>query len=369
MSSRVVETLTPGQDAKLIAVTIVILTQRRAGPLGRAVRSALAQTGLEPARLELVVVDNDETPSARTAVRELAANARFAVRYVHEAATGVANARNAGVAAGRGALIAFLDDDEEAPAGWLAALIDAQAWFDADVVFGPVVARLPAAITHHRGYLQRFFSRAGPAEAGLLPHYFGCGDSLLRRAALPGPEPFSASANQTGGEDDRLFRVMRSAGARFAWAPEAWVWEDPSRERLTLGYALRRAFAFGQGVTWMCARGARPNPLAVAAWMAVGLAQATLFGLAAAGTWLVGAPQHASMLDRAARGLGKLLWGDAFKIQFYGLAAPAHGDDRGATNPTSSPSPESVAVFARCPEERNADDCRWLTKGPQPRRR
>ena len=64
VSSRVVETLTPGQDAKLIAVTIVITTQRRAGPLGRAVRSALAQTGLEPARLELVVVDNDETPSA-----------------------------------------------------------------------------------------------------------------------------------------------------------------------------------------------------------------------------------------------------------------------------------------------------------------
>jgi succinoglycan biosynthesis protein ExoM len=296
--------------------------------LARAVRSALAQTGLARTQLELLVVDNDETPSARAGLAALAATAGFPVRYVHVPESGVANARNAGVAAARGALIAFLDDDEEAPSGWLAALADAQTWFDADVVFGPVVARLPDDVTRHRGYLQRFFSRAGPAETGLLPHYFGCGDSLLRRAALPGPAPFAASANQTGGEDDRLFRVMQAAGARFAWAPEAWVWEDPSPERLTLRYALRRAFAFGQGVTWMCARGARPNPAAVAGWMAVGLIQATLFGLAAAGAWLVGAPQRAAMLDRAARGLGKLLWGDAFKIQFYGVGAPRRAGAR-----------------------------------------
>ena len=325
MKGHVVETLTPGVETGTIDVSIVILTQRRPGPLARAVRSALVQTAIERTPVELIVVDNDETPSARATLAALAPNAPCPVRYVHEPASGVANARNAGVAAACGAFIAFLDDDEEAPNDWLAALIEAQVWFEADVVFGPVVARVPDDVTRHRDYLQRFFSRAGPDEAGPLTHYFGCGDSLLRCAALPSAEPFAASANQTGGEDDRLFRVMKAAGARFAWAPEAWVWEDPSPERLTLGYTLRRAFTFGQGVTWMCARGAAPNRAAVVGWMGVGLAQAILFGLAGAVAWLVRAPQRATVLDRAARGLGKVLWTDRFKIQFYGLAAPPRG--------------------------------------------
>jgi succinoglycan biosynthesis protein ExoM len=330
VTGAVVERLTAGAEAGSVDVSIVILTQRRPGPLALAVRSALAQTAAEIASLELVVVDNDATPSARAGLAILAADAPFPVRYVHEPASGVANARNAAVAAARGGFIAFLDDDEEAPGGWLAALVEAQAWFDADVVFGPVVARLPDVIRRHRSYLQRFFSRVGPTQAGLLPHYFGCGDSLLRRAALPCSAPFAASANETGGEDDRLFRAMRAAGARFAWAPDAWVWEDPSPERLTLGYTIRRAFAFAQGVTWMCAQGPRPDWLAVVGWMTVGLGQATIFGFAAAGAWLIGAPQRAALTDRAARGLGKVFWGARFQIQFYGLTTAPSGSRGGA---------------------------------------
>ena len=46
-------------------ISIVIPTQRRPGPLLLAARSAIAQTGVEPGRLELVIVDNDTVPSAR----------------------------------------------------------------------------------------------------------------------------------------------------------------------------------------------------------------------------------------------------------------------------------------------------------------
>ncbi|RIJ43461.1 glycosyltransferase, partial [Maribellus luteus] len=56
---------------------------------------------------------------------------------LHEPEPGVANARNAALAVAKGAMIAFLDDDEEAPPGWLAALIAAQARLGADAVFGP----------------------------------------------------------------------------------------------------------------------------------------------------------------------------------------------------------------------------------------
>ena len=57
----------------------------------------------------------------------------------------------------------------------------------------------------------------------------------MRRAALPGgPEPFSAARNQIGGEDNLLFQTMADAGARFAWAAKAWVWEDPAGLRSCL---------------------------------------------------------------------------------------------------------------------------------------
>ena len=304
------------------AVSIIVPTQRRPAALARAAGSVLAQAGLGERPVELVVVDNDTEPSAQRAVEGLAAGAPFPVRYVHEPRPGVAFARNAGLAAASGELIAFLDDDEEAPPAWLAALLQVQADYEADVVFGPVRARAPEAIRRHRAYLEQFFSRLRPSGAGLIDRYYGCGDSLVRRAALPDPKaPFSAKRNQTGGEDDLLFGQMKDRGARFAWAPDAWVWEDPIPERLTLRYTLMRAFAYGQGPTSHCAAKEPPDLLGVVGWMAVGLAQALAFGGLAAISWMIGAENRAYPLDRASRGLGKVLWWKPFKIKFYGLAA------------------------------------------------
>jgi succinoglycan biosynthesis protein ExoM len=303
-------------------VTIMIPTQRRPHGLALAARSVFGQVGVEPATLELVIVDNDQVPSARPVAEDLAKSAPFPLIYVHEPLAGVANARNAGMAKASGDLIAFLDDDEEAPAGWLAALLAAQGRFDADVVFGPVKARAPAHIVEHRDYLERFFSREGPAEAGILDRHYGCGDSLIRRAALPDPvAPFAAERNHIGGEDDMLFGHMGAAGARFAWEPAAWVWEDPVPSRLSLSYTIARAFAYGQGPSSHCAAALPPDRLGVARWMAIGIAQAVLFGAVAGVKWLIRAEDRAEWLDRAVRGLGKTFWWGPFKIQFYGRTA------------------------------------------------
>lgn len=303
-------------------VTVMIPTQRRLDGLAVAARSVFAQVGVDVAALELVIVDNDQAPSAQATAETLARQAPFPVHYVHEPRPGVAHARNAGMAKAGGDLIAFLDDDEEAPTGWLAALLAAQVRYGADVVFGPVKARAPISVVRHRDYLERFFSREGPAEAGVIDHYYGCGDSLLRRAALPDPlAPFAVERNHIGGEDDMLFGHMQAHGARFAWEPAAWVWEDPVPDRLTLDYTIRRAFAYGQGPTSHCAAASPPDRVGVARWMAVGVAQTALFGAMAGFKWLTRAGDRADWLDRAARGLGKTLWWGPFKIHFYGRTA------------------------------------------------
>jgi succinoglycan biosynthesis protein ExoM len=281
-----------------------------------------AQVGVDFAALELVVVDNDQAPSAQATVAELAGQAPFPVHYVHEPRPGVAHARNAGMAKASGELIAFLDDDEEAPdrlaggaAGRPGALRGRRGVRPGP---GPRAGRRDP----HRDYLERFFSREGPAEAGVIDHYYGCGDSLLRRAALPDPlAPFAVERNHIGGEDDMLFGHMQANGARFAWEPAAWVWEDPVPDRLSLDYTIRRAFAYGQGPSAHCAAASPPDRVGVARWMAVGVVQSALFGLVAGFKWLTRAGDRADWLDRAARGLGKTLWWGPFKIHFYGRTA------------------------------------------------
>ena len=300
------------------AISIVIPTQRRPGPLAVAAGSALRQIGVD-AKVELVVVDNDAVPSAQAQVEALAKDAPFPVIYVHEPNSGVANARNAALARASGELIAFLDDDEEASPHWLAALLEVQRAFDADVVFGPVRGRAPDGPVRHRAYLEHFFSRLGPDKPGLIDDPYGCGDSLVRRAALPHPtRPFSTTRNKTGGEDDLLFQGMKAAGARFAWAPDAFVWEDPAPERLTLRYALSRAYGYGQGPTCKCAAASPPDWPGVWRWMLIGLGQTLVYGFVALLAGVARTQDRAFAFDRAARGLGKVFWGPPFKLHYYG---------------------------------------------------
>lgn len=305
-----------------IEVSIVIPTFRRPGPLALAARSALAQTGLGERGVELVIVDNDPKGSAASLVSEIAKAAPIPVIYAHEPEPGVANARNRALEVAAGELIAFLDDDEEAEPDWLAALLRARDLLGADVVFGPVRGRAPPHVRNHRRYLESFFSRTGPDQVMRIDGYYGCGNSLIRRSALPDPTaPFDPERNQTGGEDDLLFGRMKAAGAVFGWTPQAVVHEDPAPSRLSLAYTLRRAFAYGQGPSSACAAASPPNLVGVVFWMAIGVGQVVIYGLLALAFLALAPARFAPTLDRAARGLGKLLWWGPFKVSFYGAGA------------------------------------------------
>lgn len=313
----------PDPGAHRPDVSVVIPTLGRPDRLRGAVLSLFDQAGFAAGRFELVVVDNDPAGSARATVEQLAGDAPFAVRYVPMLVPGVANARNAGISAAQAPLIAFLDDDEEAPPQWLSSLLAARELYGADVVFGPVRARIDASIVRHRAYFEQFFSRVGHGDAaGPIADHFGCGNSLIARAALPDQErPFAEARNETGGEDDLLFSQMRARGASFAWAPDAWVWEEATPDRMSLRYTIKRAFSYGQGPSSGCVAADPPRYGKLAFWMIVGLGQFLLYGSLAAVLWLSWAADRAYWLDRAARGLGKLFWFPPFKVAIYGSGA------------------------------------------------
>ena len=306
-------------------VAIIVPTLRRPGSLERALRSLFVQTGVADRVSEIVVVDNDPRGSAETLTDDLRAFSPWPVVYRHAPTPGVATARNAGLSATTAPLIAFLDDDEAASPGWLAALLKAQEETGADAVFGPITGRAPDAEPWLKAWLERFFGRDGPERTGLIAQPYGCGNSLLLRStALPGPAPFNVAADQAGGEDDALFAALAARGGRFGWAADARVEEFAPAHRATLKYALARAFAYGQGPSQTAA--AARNWPGVARWMLIGAAQAVVWGAAAAALTLTARPGRAEMYDRAARGLGKVFWTRGFEPHFYGARELARLD-------------------------------------------
>jgi glycosyltransferase involved in cell wall biosynthesis len=88
-------------------VSVVVPTRARPGRLAEPVRSALGQTGVS---LELIVVADGAGDETRALLEPLT-DPRIRVVELSEA-PGVAAARNAGIAAARASLIAFLDDDD-----------------------------------------------------------------------------------------------------------------------------------------------------------------------------------------------------------------------------------------------------------------
>lgn len=316
-------------------ISVIIPTFRRPDGLRLALSSVLAQR--DAPEFEIVVVDNAPEGGAREAAADLAASGSVPVRFVHERTPGVATARNTGWVAARGGRIAFLDDDEEAPPGWLRALYGAMTRLDADVVWGPIEAVAPTGGWRgHDAFLSDFFGRSGPGLTRPVDEYWGCGNSMIDRvrAGLAAP-PFDPAQDQLGGEDDRLFSAMQARGASFGWAAEALCYEHVPENRATLRYALQRSFAFGQGPSQTAAE--QRAPLRVAFWMAVGAVQTLIFGAVTAALWPTGSQKRAFMLGRAVQGLGKVLWFDRFAPRLYGAAQTSRAASGTASKGAAAP--------------------------------
>jgi glycosyltransferase involved in cell wall biosynthesis len=270
----------------------------------------LAQRGVDD--FELVAVDNSPEGSAIATFRAFEQAASIPFRWRHEPRPGVAHARNAALALAQGKLVAWLDDDEEAPQHWLASLIAVRRRTGAQSVFGPVAAK---AAGEQKAFFETLYSRNGPAQSGPITHPFGIGNSLQPRAMFE-EAPFDPRANETGGEDDMLFASWREAGARFAWAADARVTEHVEAARLRVAHGLRRAFAYGQGPCEAAC--AQRDYVRLARHIFAGAGQMLVFTALAAPAALISRTRALGFLDLAARGAGKVFW---FKPQrFYGNA-------------------------------------------------
>jgi glycosyltransferase involved in cell wall biosynthesis len=168
-------------------VSVIIPTYNEGPLLAQAIRSALAQTypGIE------VIVVNDGSTDPRT--RETAVGFAERIRYIEQENAGVAAAREAGVKASTGSLIALLDQDDR----WLPYKVETQV---------RDLAEHPRAALAHSSYYRingegerigvtRLLEREWqPLPSLLIDVPIASGTALMRREAI----------EQAGGFDPRL---------------------------------------------------------------------------------------------------------------------------------------------------------------------
>jgi GT2 family glycosyltransferase len=200
----------------------------------------------EAPEVEIVVIDNDATASARSQFETTSPDLPWPAKYAVEKSPGISFARNKAVATVSvdAEWIVFVDDDEVPEPTWLDALIRVQGEYDADVVAGPVLPEFPDSI---QPWLKEggFFDRRRHATGTVLPHAFTNNVLVRRKLFYPDGLSFDEQFALTGGSDRHFFRRASRAGYRIVWADEAVVRERVPANRATPSWLRRRAYRTG----------------------------------------------------------------------------------------------------------------------------
>ncbi|MDQ4109665.1 MAG: glycosyltransferase [Actinomycetota bacterium] len=222
-------------------VWVCMLTYRRPEGLAEAIGMLRTQLDLVP-DARLLVVDNDEQPSASASVAE-AAGDDVRVVYVHEPTPGIAAARNRALSeAGPEAVVVFIDDDEQPSEKWLSTLFGCWQETRAAAVAGPVVSRFsgePDPWIIAGGYFKRPRHTTGTIVTTAATN------NLLLDMAQIGSLRFDLGFGLSGGSDTVFTRALSDAGGRIVWCDEATVYDLVPASRATREWARARSSRVG----------------------------------------------------------------------------------------------------------------------------
>ena len=300
-------------------LSIAICTYDRPEGLAATLRSCLGQTNALGLAIEIVVIDNHPSGSARAVVEALATDAAWPLRYVTELTRNMSTLRNRGFAECRGRLVAMIDDDEVAAPDWLDQLVGALRAADADIAVGPRLAKFQGGPPPYDPSGSQFVRDLHLPDGALIeltkasgkPQYgLGTGNSLFDVArCFPDGQPAMREAfGDAGGEDAELFTRLHRQGRRIVWAAKAYVTETVAPHRTDVAYRLIRVRRETQHYVSIYLDAARRPALAWATLMAKGLLQLMAGTVLAVATFEFGSERRLKGRLLMEHGLGKLIW-------------------------------------------------------------
>ena len=234
-------------------IALSISTLHRADGLSLVLKSLARQrvAGAVPDLVAVVVNNDPSDPAPRRVAAEIAERTGLAIEVFDEPKRGIAPPRNRGLAAaieiaGDSGLVGFIDDDEEAPEGWLEALLRVKHACGAEIVTGPVepVFESPPPAWIEQG---RFFDRTRLPTGTLRRWAFT--NNILFDASLPKRlDRWFDDSFMRLGEDRHFFERLARSGARIVWADDAPVLERIPPRRANERWLVERLRTVGRCV-------------------------------------------------------------------------------------------------------------------------
>lgn len=212
-------------------ISIVIATFNRCGLLEETLLSLASALQLVTRTLQVEVLIVDNNSSDRT--YQIAESFRGKIEnlvYLKEEQQGLSFARNAGIAAAKGDIVVFLDDDVEVESGWIMELIEPFSNNGVGVVGGRVVAygqrELPAWLPREYGYLVSVFD---PCDEPCEVETVMGANFAIRRKCFQSSGVFDVALGRKGkkllgGEEVELFSRIRKSGYSVRYTPRATVY-------------------------------------------------------------------------------------------------------------------------------------------------
>ena len=265
-------------------MSVVVATRHRPQQVVRCVSALLASRYSD---FEVIVVDNDPSDSRTEAALRPVLDSDRRLRYLGEPGRGASRARNTGIAAARGDVVAFTDDDVIVDQDWLPAMART---FAAD----PKVAGVTGLTLPYRldTTAQRDFERLAGFSGGYRPLRFHLDMQPRPTRLFPFTPGIAGSSNNLairtevlrrvggfdvrlgpgtkvgGAEDLDLLTRVFLAGGEVCYEPSVLVRHE---HRVEEGAVARQIFTYGSGATAILMKWALTSPvlrrqLAAHAW-------------------------------------------------------------------------------------------------------
>jgi glycosyltransferase involved in cell wall biosynthesis len=262
-------------------ISVLIPTHQRAGLLDRALSALARQRIPSDLEWEVVVANNNCTDETPEVVSRHAGSAPAGVRQVLESRPGANYARNAALAAARGDIFAFVDDDIEVDERWLPTAMATMEREHADLVGGRILPRWevppPAWLLENHEFYDYLGLMAWDSPARIRlpfadrPKIWG-GNLIVRRSSSDRVGGFNAEVGRTstrlfsGDESDFIRRILEGAGV-VVYDPAIVVHHYVPRERMRRRYFWRWIYGYAQGRVRFLSVPTGPPLFRVPRWM------------------------------------------------------------------------------------------------------
>lgn len=237
--------------------SIIVCTYNRAESLRDTLRALKAQQPVAGREWEIIVVDNNSKDDTQQVVTEFQREWQL-LRYEFEGEQGLSHARNHGIAAARGNVLLFTDDDVLPEPDWMETMLSGLDKYNADACGGyiaPIWESPPPDWLTERfhGFLavrtecRDDYVITSPSQAP-----FGA-NMTFRREVFQKVGGFDTSRGRKGkilasGEDGEMFERILSAGLKTVFLGQSRVHHKVESFRLTKRYFRRWRFQTSRNI-------------------------------------------------------------------------------------------------------------------------